>query len=184
MNTSTRWSPGVVNCWRKTAGTSSPGGRSNGSSSPRTPSAVSRARTPSARAAPKLRKVARIKTGAPTVTTGTSSFRSVTARFSPPDFPRSITTDRGRLASSRATARLERVGRLGRRPPARGLQVGQENDLLLGDRRDVEDAVDLLEGGRQIGAAVGLRQLADLFLDFAQVVASGRRSRPWAGCPS
>ena len=71
-----------------------------------TPSAVTRARTPSARALPKLRKFARIKTGSPIVTTGTSSFRSVTARFSPPGFPRSITTDRGWRASSRATARL------------------------------------------------------------------------------
>ena len=71
------------------------------------------------------------QTGAPTVTTGAPSTSLCHRAVFTAGLPRSITTDRGRLASRRADLALERLGRLCRRPPARGLQIGQENDLLL-----------------------------------------------------
>ena len=110
---------------------------------------------------PKLCSTARMSTVLPTVTTGASSLRSVTARFSPPDLPRSITTERGLRSSTRASTRLAASAPSGG-PPARGLQVGQEHNLLLGDRRDLEHAVDRLERRGQVGAAVRDRQLVDL----------------------
>ena len=106
----------------------------------------------------------------PTVTTGTLSLRSVTARFSPPGLPRSIRTDRGLSRLDPGQDPLEPRRSSGRRTPARGLEVGQEDDFLLADRGGVQHVVDLLECGRQIGPPCGDRQLADLFLHLVQVV--------------
>jgi hypothetical protein len=64
---------------------------------------------------------------------------------------------------------LEPLGHLTGRTPACGLEVGQEDHFLLIDRGDVQDAVDRLEGGREIDAPVGDRQLADLLLHLLQI---------------
>ena len=68
---------------------------------------------------------------------------------------------------------LQAIGRTRRRTPARGLEIGEEHDLLLGDRGRIQDAIDGFEGRRQVGALVGDRQVGDLLLDFLQIV--GRR---------
>ena len=56
--------------------------------------------------------------------------------------------------------------------PAGRLEVGQEDDLFLGDRRDGEHAVDRAEAGRQVGPAVRQGDLLDL-LEHLGVVGRG-----------
>ena len=136
-----------MNAWLNATGTSSPTGRSSVCSGPSRPSTIRRAATPSALLGPEVVDASRGPgSRRPTVTTGVVSadvrHRAVLA----PGLAQ-VDDDRPRLA------RLEPcqdplqalVARAARLPPARGLEVGEEDDLFLGDRGGVEHPVDGVE---------------------------------------